>query len=96
MWALVIDLDGKGLMTFYKSLISNVFLCFLLLLAASNVTAQAGVEGGVSSYALGSGDRIQITVFGEDDLSLETMLNDAGSFSYPFLGELNVKGKTVS
>jgi polysaccharide export outer membrane protein len=50
---------------------------------------------GLSSYTLGAGDRIAIKVFGEDDLSIEVLLNDAGSFSYPFLGELNAKGLTV-
>ncbi len=51
---------------------------------------------GLSSYSLGAGDHIYIQVFGEKDLSVEAMLNDAGSFSYPFLGELNVNGLTVS
>jgi polysaccharide biosynthesis/export protein VpsN len=85
-----------GLMALYKSLMGKFFILSLLCLAAMHVTAQTTVEGGVSSYALGSGDKIKITVFGEDDLSLETMLNDAGSFSYPFIGGLSVKGKTVS
>lgn len=79
-----------------KSFIYTFLMLFLLSAAAVTASAQATSESGVSSYALGSGDKIKITVFGEDDLSLETMLNDAGSFSYPFLGELSVKGKTVS
>jgi polysaccharide export outer membrane protein len=55
----------------------------------------AFAQTGLSSYQLGAGDRVAITVFGEQDLSVETLLNDAGSFSYPFLGELKVKGLTV-
>lgn len=48
-----------------------------------------------SSYALGSGDLISIQVFGEEDLSIkEIRLTDAGSFSYPFLGEIRAKGRT--
>ncbi len=74
---------------------------WLLLLAAfavlcSVTSAHAQDEVGVSAYALGAGDRVSITVFGEDDLSVEALLNDAGSFSYPFLGELNARGLTVS
>ena len=48
------------------------------------------------AYRLGAGDRIVITVFGEDDLSMNFFLNDTGKLNYPFLGELNVAGLTVT
>jgi protein involved in polysaccharide export with SLBB domain len=50
----------------------------------------------LSDYQLGSGDRIQIQVFDEPDLSMEVRLSDAGTISYPFLGEIRVEGNTVS
>jgi protein involved in polysaccharide export with SLBB domain len=50
----------------------------------------------LSDYQLGSGDRIQIQVFDEADLSMEVRLSDAGTISYPFLGEVRVSGNTVS
>jgi protein involved in polysaccharide export with SLBB domain len=50
----------------------------------------------LSDYQLGSGDRIQIQVFDEADLSMEVRLSDAGTISYPFLGEVSVSGNTVS
>lgn len=46
-------------------------------------------------YPIGPGDKIKIQVFGEPDLSVETLVGDSGTVSYPFLGEINVKGKTV-
>ncbi|WP_245600975.1 polysaccharide biosynthesis/export family protein [Marinobacterium jannaschii] len=46
----------------------------------------------MSDYPLGSGDLLSIKVFGEEDLSLEVRLSDAGTISYPFLGELRVTG----
>ena len=50
----------------------------------------------VSKYKLGTGDVISITVFGEDDLKVSHVrLTDAGTISYPVLGELQVRGKTV-
>ncbi len=49
-----------------------------------------------SQYRLGSGDTIKITVFGQDDLSIETMLNDSGKIDYPFLGQLQATGKTLA
>ncbi|MYM36157.1 polysaccharide export protein [Duganella sp. FT94W] len=49
-----------------------------------------------SSYRLGAGDVLNIVVFGEDDLSKEKIkLTDAGTLSYPVLGELRVLGLTV-
>ena len=50
----------------------------------------------VSKYKLGTGDVISITVFGEDDLKVSHVrLTDAGTISYPVLGELQVRGRTV-
>lgn len=46
-------------------------------------------------YPIGPGDKINIQVFGEPDLSIETLVGDSGTVSYPFLGEITVKGKTV-
>ncbi|GHA27734.1 polysaccharide biosynthesis/export family protein [Oceanisphaera arctica] len=69
-------------------------LCILLVWALGAGTVQA--QGSDSQYALGSGDLIRVSVFGEQDLSIEQIrLNDAGTFSYPFLGTINAKGKTA-
>lgn len=57
--------------------------------------AWAQAEGGDAGYRLGTGDRIQIRVFGEEDLSMETRIGDDGVIVYPFLGTLNLKGMTV-
>ena len=48
------------------------------------------------AYKLGPGDRIRITVFGESDLSMDVTVPDTGRLTYPFLGEINVEGMTVS
>ncbi len=50
----------------------------------------------LSRYRLSSGDVISITVYGEDDLNKERIrLTDAGTVSYPILGEIQVRGKTA-
>ncbi|MBI3147052.1 MAG: polysaccharide export protein [Betaproteobacteria bacterium] len=77
-------------------------LCFLFVCCggflgvfAAEATAQSPREA-LSNYKLGSGDVITIRVFGEDDLSRDKVrLTDAGTLSYPVLGELLVAGKTV-
>nr|WP_067298197.1 polysaccharide biosynthesis/export family protein [Marinobacterium profundum] len=65
-------------------------LCALPLLG----TAQSNAEtvNGLSNYSLGAGDLLSIQVFGEDELSVELRLSDAGTISYPFLGELRIRG----
>jgi polysaccharide biosynthesis/export protein VpsN len=62
------------------------YLCFPVCAGASEL----------SSYKLGSGDMISVRVLGEDDLKREKVrLSDAGTLSFPVLGEIKVKGMTV-
>lgn len=69
-------------------------LMVLLVLARLSFAAE---EEGMSNYRLGAGDTISIIVFDEKELSLkEVKLSDAGSISYPMLGEIRVLGLTVS
>ena len=49
----------------------------------------------LDNYRLGAGDKIRIQVYGEKDLSVETLVDDSGTISYPFLGEIQVKGSTL-
>lgn len=78
----------------------NLMIGLLLLnssvtLAQEPVTGQAGVEAS-AQYRLSSGDVIRINVFGEEGLSFEELrLTDAGTFSYPFIGEVRAQGKTT-
>src|SRR6188768_3499644 len=70
-----------------------LFLAFALFSGAP-VLAQKISE--LSSYKLGSGDMITIRVLGEEDLKREKVrLSDAGTISFPVLGEIQVKGLTI-
>lgn len=70
---------------------SHSLLILLSFLAAPAVTGQE-----LSSYKLGSGDTISVRVLGEDDLKREKVrLSDAGTISFPVLGEIKVKGLTA-
>ncbi len=69
------------------------YLCIVLCFLSGGLMAQ---QMQSSTYQLSSGDVIRINVFGEPDLSFEQVrLNDAGIFSYPFIGEVRAKGKTA-
>lgn len=49
-----------------------------------------------SDYKLGPGDRLMIVVFNEKDLSIDVRLTDAGTLSFPLLGEIRAQGMTVA
>ena len=66
-------------------------LCAVVLGSPAVTPAQE-----LSTYKLGSGDMISVRVMGEDDLRRERIrLSDAGTMSFPVLGEIKVKGMTV-
>ncbi len=68
-------------------------LCWAFIMLSSFVLA---VESDLNQYRLGSGDVIKISVFGQEDLSLETRLSHMGVINYPFLGDLTAVGLTAS
>jgi len=88
-----------------------VFLCMASLMLGQAVFAQSSdvpvlqgnedrnfqfTPSGLSVYKLSAGDVISIRVLGEEDLNREKIrLTDAGSISYPALGEIRVMGMTI-
>lgn len=71
--------------------IPNIYKVFsLLVLLVLSAAASA------AQYELGSGDVVRISVHGEPDLSFdEIRLTDAGTFTFPFIGEVDANGKTA-
>ena len=62
----------------------------------SSTSATVGNSSDLSIYKLGVGDVISVQVVGEDDLKREKVrLSDAGTLSFPYLGEIRVRGMTV-
>jgi polysaccharide export outer membrane protein len=53
----------------------------------------AAVPSG--TYLLGPGDALQVTVFGEEDLSGPLRVNDSGAVSMPLIGPVQAAGLTV-
>lgn len=75
--------------------LKKITILALVLLSSVFAYAQEG-NLSMSQYQLGSGDRINISVFGQDDLSMEIRLPDVGTINYPFLGELKLVGMTAA
>ncbi|MEZ9229577.1 polysaccharide biosynthesis/export family protein [Vibrio amylolyticus] len=64
---------------------------FTLILISISFTTTAFDE----KYRIGAGDKIQISVYGEDDLSIDELyVNNSGKFEYPYLGQLTALNKT--
>jgi polysaccharide export outer membrane protein len=73
------------------------FIAVFFAALAAMAHAQSPSAPELSSYKLGAGDLITIRVLGEDDLRREKVrLSDAGTLSFPVLGELKVRGMTAA
>ena len=60
------------------------------------ISLSFAVQAKDSHYLLGAGDKIKIHVYGQEDLSLVAAIDDDGTIVYPFIGEIHVRGMTVS
>jgi protein involved in polysaccharide export with SLBB domain len=80
------------------------------IVAASNTSTPAGTLGGrpvfvvddvpsdvaqkLEEYRLGPGDRLQIKVFGQDEISGEFEVSAAGELSFPLIGQITAENLT--
>jgi polysaccharide export outer membrane protein len=66
------------------------------LIAAGAWAAGNGGEPSIGEYRLGAGDILHITVYQNPDLTLDTRVSEAGTISFPLLGNVHVGGLTVT
>ena len=60
----------------------------ILFISMSSIAEEA--------YRLEAGDTISIHMYGEDDLDITVKIDESGLVNYPFIGKLNVLGKSVN
>jgi len=72
----------------------NKLTHFYLLILISCLTIYVS-DANSADYKLGPGDKIEISVFGEKDLSISVLLGNSGKINYPFLGEISLVGLSV-
>ena len=79
------------------------FLGVFFLLPILGACTTSGIAPGYSDetlqrqveiYRLGTGDRLRLNVFGEDNLSGEFVVGGAGTVSLPLIGEVQATGKS--
>lgn len=63
------------------------------LMWLSALIMSAWVAGAAADVPLGPGDVVRISVYEHPDLSLETRVNEAGSITFPLVGEVSVGGQ---
>lgn len=64
-------------------------------LLISVLTALAGLASA-EDVLLGAGDILKVSVYGNPDLTLETRVSEAGSITFPLVGEVSVGGLSTS
>ena len=80
------------------ALIATAIFVVQSQLAFADTAAKAGATsaGAIeSAYALGSGDKLRLNVFGEADLSGEFVVDDSGFLRLPLIGQITAVGRTV-
>lgn len=50
---------------------------------------------GDASYTLGAGDKLRITVYGEEKLTGEYLVDGAGAIAFPLIGTIQARGLTA-
>lgn len=63
---------------------------------AQTPTVPADVGKVSSDYRLGPGDKLKITVFGNQDVSGEAVIDPQGKVAVPLLGQVQAGGQTVA
>ena len=94
---------GDGVLKILLQFFVGIWLAFALAACGESVrpTSAASVAAAQeaatpSKYVLASGDRIRVTVYGEDRLSGEFAVTTTGQISFPLIGNLNVAGLTLA
>ena len=92
-------------MNFLRPLVTTILGSLLLFVAACESTVpsvpnSASVERvvqqeTVGAYALGNGDQLRITVFGQPDLSGQFEVDGTGPISMPLIGQVEALGLTT-
>lgn len=69
----------------------KIILWLMALMIALSASA-----ANAADVLLGPGDVVKVSVFGNPDLNLETRVSEAGSISFPLIGEVAIGGLAVA
>jgi polysaccharide export outer membrane protein len=72
-----------------KDLLHTFYLGLIALLFCAAASAQ-------TSYQMGPGDEIRLTVYGQPDLTTESQISGDGTVEIPLLGPIQIAGRTTA
>jgi polysaccharide export outer membrane protein len=75
--------------------VASVAACLLLSCCAPGSSLPPLPTTSFDSYTLGTGERVQVVIFGEAQLTGEFTVNDRGSIAVPLLGDIPATGETT-
>ncbi|HEY8540428.1 MAG TPA: polysaccharide biosynthesis/export family protein [Steroidobacteraceae bacterium] len=84
---------GKRFLMFVRRSFSFVCVAAVLALALAPLDAQAQAQ---PVYHVKPGDILEISVWKEPDLQRTVLVRPDGAFSFPLVGEIDARGKTVA
>jgi len=74
-----------------------VFSAIAAIILAASLPAVAQDSGERRTpYTINAGDKLEISVWKEEDLQREVLVRPDGAFSFPLAGEVQAEGRTVS
>ena len=73
----------------FKKYVCLIFLVSIAQFFTSVISAE-------DEYLLGVGDKIRIQVYQEPDLSFDITIDNSGKFSYPYLKQITLVGKSIA
>ena len=71
-------------------------LCNWLLAAVLAMLTFGAAGAAAAEVPLGAGDVVKVSVYGSPDLTLETRVSEAGTITFPLIGQVNVGGLSVA
>lgn len=69
-------------------------LLISLILIFTSLSVFSAEKTSSEKYLLGPGDVIKVTVYGHEDMTLETQISNDGTINFPMVGTVNVQDKT--
>lgn len=86
----------RAVLKAFQSLLGVVLLTGLVAAGmTSAAVAQSGADARALVYKLGTGDRVRVIVFNEEDLSGEFEVDSTGSLALPLIGNISARGLTL-
>lgn len=84
-----------------KAAVTILVACSLFVALAGGLSARAAeslppTPATGSDYHLGAGDKLRLTVFGEDNLSGQYVVSTTGKLAIPLIGEINAQGASTA